>query len=193
VRAARRSLALTAAFALWFAPTACLAQPPELAPEFTHAAASERINSPPLAMAQLRGKVVMLEFWTFECVNCLRTLPWLKDAYERYRDRGLVLVAVHTPEFAHEREPRNVKAAVERLGITYPVMLDTDFSYWRALENRYWPAFYLVDRDGTVRAQAIGELHAGQARAREFERHLEQALSDSDADADRRTKSLTSH
>jgi len=120
--------------------------------------------------------VVLLEFWTYGCSNCLRTLPWLKAIHDRYADRGLVIIGVHTPEFAHERDPAKVRAAVKNHGIGYAVMLDNDFSYWNALENRYWPAFYLIDRTGSVAATAIGELHPGQSRGDDFERRIERLL-----------------
>ena len=129
-----------------------------------------------MSLAALRGKVVLIEFWTFGCSNCRNTLPWLKAVESRYREQGLVVVAVHTPEFAQERVPANVTEAVRRLGITYPVMLDPDFEYWKRLKNRYWPAFYLVDRGGRVTATAIGELHEGESRGDRFEAQLRAAL-----------------
>jgi thiol-disulfide isomerase/thioredoxin len=146
------------------------------APEFTHSAMSDWINSAPQSLATLRGKPVLIEFWTFACVNCRRTLPWLKSAHARYADQELAILSVHTPELPEERVPENVREAVKRLGITYPVMLDTDFSYWNAMRNRYWPAFYLIDRRGRIAASAIGELHEGSARAHEFERQIEHAI-----------------
>ena len=146
------------------------------APEFPHAAATEWINSAPQSIAALRGKAVLIEFWTFDCINCRRSLPWMKAIHERYGKDGLAVVSVHTPELAHEKDPANVREAVQRLGITYPVMLDNDFSYWTAIGNQYWPAFYLVDRDGRIVATEIGELHEGHARADDFEREIRQAI-----------------
>jgi thiol-disulfide isomerase/thioredoxin len=148
------------------APTPDAAAP---APEFTHASEAEWLNSKPLRLARLRGRVVLVEFWTYDCVNCRRTLPWLKAMHERYAEDGLIIVSVHTPEFDHERDPSKVRAAVRRLGIDYPVMLDNDFSYWKALGNRYWPAFYLIGPTGRIERRAIGELHRGEARADRFE------------------------
>jgi len=142
------------------------------APEFTHTAATEWINSWPLQLADLRGSVVLIEFWTFDCYNCRNTLPWLKAIHSEYAARGLTLVSVHTPELPQERDPDNVRAAVTELGIDYPVMLDLDFSYWRALNNRYWPAFYLVDRDGRIELAAFGELHRGTKRGDEMEARI---------------------
>jgi thiol-disulfide isomerase/thioredoxin len=148
----------------------------ERAPEFTHAEAPSWLNSRPLTLARLRGSVVLVEFWTFACSNCLATLPWLKSVHERYAGRGLVVVGVHAPEFPRERDVDAVRAAVDRLGIRYPVMIDDDFSYWSALGNRYWPAFYLIDRQGRIAATAVGELHAGRARGDDFEREIRRLL-----------------
>jgi len=125
------------------------------APEFE--AIEGWINSVPLTMAALRGKVVLLDFWTYSCINCLRTLPHLKAWDEAYRDDGLVIVGVHTPEFAFERDPENVRRAVRDLGIDYPVALDPDYGTWRAWLNRYWPAKYFVDRSGHLRYAHFGQ------------------------------------
>lgn len=146
------------------------------APEFTHTAPAEWINSKPLTLAELRGRVVLVEFWTFDCVNCRRTLPWLTAMHERYRDDGLVVVSVHTPEFERERMPANVRAAVAKLNIEYPVMLDNDFSYWKACGNRFWPAFYLIGRTGRIEATEIGELHLRDPRGRRFEADIARLL-----------------
>ncbi len=148
------------------------------APEFTHRQTTEWINSEPLTLANLRGRVVLVEFWTYGCSNCRNTLPWLKAAHARYRDQGLVVVSVHSPEFAQERDAANVRAAVQRLGIEYAVMLDNDFSYWKAFENRYWPAFYLIDRRGRIQASEFGELHAGTARGDGVEKAIQRLLAE---------------
>jgi cytochrome c biogenesis protein CcdA/thiol-disulfide isomerase/thioredoxin len=118
------------------------------------------VNTPggkPLTLAGLRGRVVLLDFWTYSCINCLRTLPHL-EAWDRvYRAAGLTIVGVHSPEFAFERVPDNVRAAVKRLGVRYPVALDNDFATWRAYANQYWPAKYLIDRNGRLRFHHFGE------------------------------------
>jgi thiol-disulfide isomerase/thioredoxin len=114
-------------------------------------------NSEPLTIASLRGKVVLIDFWTYSCINCLRTLPYIEEWDARYRDSGLVIVGVHTPEFAFERVPKNVRENSTKLGVTYPVALDNDYATWNAWGNRYWPAKYLVDRQGHVRAYHFGE------------------------------------
>ena len=115
------------------------------------------INSPPLTLSQLRGKVVLIDFWTYSCINCLRTLPHLKAWYAAYHPKGLVIIGVHTPEFAFEHVTSNVRAAVKRLGIAYPVMQDNDYKTWDNYDNQYWPAEYLIDREGHVRHTHFGE------------------------------------
>ncbi len=115
------------------------------------------INSPPLTAQALRGKVVLVDFWTYSCINCLRTLPYIKDWYQRYKDHGLVVLGVHSPEFAFERDPTNVRRAVHDLGITYPVAVDSHLTIWQAFNNEYWPADYFVDAMGHIRGHEFGE------------------------------------
>jgi cytochrome c biogenesis protein CcdA/thiol-disulfide isomerase/thioredoxin len=115
------------------------------------------INSRPLSLNGLRGKVVLVDFWTYSCINCLRTLPYLKAWDARYRSKGLVILGVHTPEFAFEHDLGNVREAVKRLGIDYPVALDNGYGTWKAYSNNYWPADYLVDQAGRVRDVHFGE------------------------------------
>jgi cytochrome c biogenesis protein CcdA/thiol-disulfide isomerase/thioredoxin len=136
------------------------------------------INSPPLTLPQLRGKVVLIDFWTYSCINCLRTLPHLKAWYAAYHSRGLVIIGVHTPEFAFEHVTSNVQAAVKRLGITYPVMQDNDYKTWDNYANQYWPAEYLIDRSGHVRHTHFGEGEYGQT-----EQLIRQLLGDRGATA----------
>ncbi len=118
------------------------------APNFTGIV--DWINSPPLTMSGLRGKVVLVDFWTFSCVNCVRTIPHLRSIDDAYRDRGLVIVGVHSPEFDFEKSVVNVKAAVRQLGVTWPVAVDSGMATWNAFSNEYWPAEYLVDPQGRV-------------------------------------------
>jgi cytochrome c biogenesis protein CcdA/thiol-disulfide isomerase/thioredoxin len=118
---------------------------------------SDWLNSPALSMERLHGKVVLVDFWTYSCINCLRTLPHLKQWDARYRSKGLVIVGVHAPEFAFEHDLGNVRAAVKRLGVRYPVALDNDFETWNAYGNQYWPADYLIDAAGRVRDYHYGE------------------------------------
>ncbi len=119
--------------------------------------AAQWLNSHELDAGALRGKVVLVDFWTYSCINCLRTLPYLKAWNEKYRDRGLVIIGVHTPEFAFERDTRNVAQAVQDLGITYPVALDNRYAIWNAFRNQYWPAHYLIDAKGVMRDHHFGE------------------------------------
>jgi thiol-disulfide isomerase/thioredoxin len=125
------------------------------APNF--AGISNWFNSAPLNIADLRGKVVLVDFWTYGCVNCVNMLPHVTDLYAKYRDRGLVVVGVHTPEFPFERSASNVQAALKRHGITYPVAQDNDSQTWNAYSNRYWPAQYIVDQSGKIVFQHDGE------------------------------------
>ncbi len=119
--------------------------------------AVEWLNSGPLAMDELRGKVVLVDFWTYSCINCIRTMPYVRAWAERYRDKGLVVIGVHAPEFAFEKKIDNVRKAVEDFGISYPVAIDNDYRIWRAFRNSYWPAHYLIDADGNVRYEHFGE------------------------------------
>jgi cytochrome c biogenesis protein CcdA/thiol-disulfide isomerase/thioredoxin len=136
------------------------------------------LNSEPLTMEGLRGKVVLIDFWTYSCINCLRTLPHVRAWDEAYRDYGLVVVGVHTPEFAFERDPDNVRRAVRDLGVAYPVALDNSYGTWTAWSNRYWPAKYFVDRRGRLRYA-----HFGEGGYEESERVLRRLLAE-DPDAE---------
>ena len=117
----------------------------------------EWLNSPPLTAAQLKGKVVLVDFWTYSCINCLRAIPYVRAWDERYRKDGLVVIGVHTPEFAFERDPANVRKAIGDLGIHYPVPLDSQSAIWNAFHNNYWPASYLIDANGRIRYHHFGE------------------------------------
>ena len=125
------------------------------APEF--AGTQEWINSDPITMESLRGKVVLIDFWTYTCVNCIRTLPFLQEWHNRYADEGLVIVGVHTPEFEFEKLYDNVVEATKDEGVVWPVVQDNEFSVWRSYSNRYWPAKYLIDQTGEVRYTHFGE------------------------------------
>ncbi len=115
------------------------------------------INSAPMTRETLRGKVVLVDFWTYSCINCQRTLPYVRDWHAKYRERGLVVIGVHTPEFAYEKVEDNVRRAMEKFGISYPVALDNDYANWRAYGNQYWPAFYFIDARGRIRRRHFGE------------------------------------
>ena len=135
---------------------------PYAAPEFV--GLENWINSKPLSKNDLKGKVVLVDFWTYSCINCIRTQPYLKAWDDLYKDSGLVIVGVHAPEFAFEKNPQNVEKAVKAAGLTYPIALDNDFSTWNAYENRYWPAHYLLDAEGNVR-----RVHGGEGEYKETE------------------------
>ncbi|HZL08218.1 MAG TPA: redoxin domain-containing protein [Candidatus Dormibacteraeota bacterium] len=128
---------------------------PTPAPEFQ--GLTNWINSPPLTMSQLKGKVVLVDFWTYSCINCIRTLPYIEKWYQAYQDKGLVIIGVNTPEFAFEHNPANVAAAVKQDGILYPVALDNNDKTWNAYNNDSWPADYLVDKSGNIRYVSLGE------------------------------------
>lgn len=157
---ARRTLhVLATALCVCLAGIGCTpgagAAPPRPAPEFVGTGAW--FNSPPLAMADLRGKVVLAEFWTYGCINCLHVLPHIGRWHAAYAKQGLVVVGVHTPELDEEYDPARVKEAIDRLGIAYPVVLDNGHRTWDAYRNQYWPALYLVDREGNVVYRHYGE------------------------------------
>ena len=115
------------------------------------------LNSPPLTREGLRGKVVLIDFWTYSCINCLRALPYVQAWFDKYKDHGLVVIGVHSPEFAFEKSADNVRRAVQDLGITYPVAVDSTLAVWRAFNNQYWPAHYFIDAEGRIRHHEFGE------------------------------------
>lgn len=119
--------------------------------------ATSWLNTTPLTPAALRGKVVLVDFWTYSCINCLRSLPYVEAWSRKYKDHGLVVIGVHTPEFAFEKDKANVAAAVKRLGVTYPVAVDSDYAIWRGFNNQYWPADYFIDAKGRIRHHYFGE------------------------------------
>jgi cytochrome c biogenesis protein CcdA/thiol-disulfide isomerase/thioredoxin len=133
--------------------------------------ATSWMNSPALSPQELRGKVVLVDFWTYSCINCLRALPYLKIWYAKYKDHGLVVIGVHAPEFAFEKDPENVRRAVSELGVTYPVALDNHYAIWRGFNNQYWPAHYFIDAAGHIRSH-----HFGEGDYEESERTIRQLL-----------------
>ncbi len=151
------------------------------APAFTHKAEADWLNSKPLSWPQLKGKVVLIDFWTFDCWNCYRSFPWLKGIEAIYAGRGLQVVGVHTPELPQEYKRDNVVKKVAEFGLTHPVMIDNDYSYWNAFGNRYWPAYYLVDGEGRVRNAFFGETHAGDSNARQVEAAIDSLLAEAAA------------
>jgi len=139
------------------------------APEFK--GINNWLNSGPLSMQELRGKVVMVNFWTYGCYNCVNTLPHVTKLHAKYKDKGLVIVGVHTPEFAFEKSLSNVQAALKRHGIAYPVAQDNDSATWNAYRNQYWPAQYIVDQTGRIVYS-----HAGEGAYDEIEKTIQNLL-----------------
>jgi thiol-disulfide isomerase/thioredoxin len=128
---------------------------PDALPDLSGATAW--INSPPLTPESLRGKVVVIDFWTYSCINCLRSLPYIQAWYDKYKESGLVVIGVHTPEFPFEKDEANVRKAVRNLGVDYPVAMDNDYRIWRGFNNRFWPAHYFIDATGRIRYHHFGE------------------------------------
>jgi cytochrome c biogenesis protein CcdA/thiol-disulfide isomerase/thioredoxin len=137
------------------------------------AGATEWLNSPPLTPEGLRGKVVLIDFWTYSCINCLRAIPYVRAWADKYRDQGLVVIGVHAPEFAFEKNVKNVRTAVADLKIDYPVAIDNDYTIWRAFNNQYWPAHYFIDAQGRIRHH-----HFGEGDYEESERAIQQLLAE---------------
>lgn len=140
-----------------------------LAPEIIQG--GEWFNSQPLTLSQLKGKVVLIDFWTYSCINCQRTLPYLRDWWKKYKDQGLVIIGVHSPEFEFEKDATNVSEAIEDFKLEYPIVQDNNFATWRAYQNRYWPAKYFIDKNGYIRW-----FHFGEGKYDESERFIQQLL-----------------
>jgi thiol-disulfide isomerase/thioredoxin len=163
---------IAAALYLLLTATGCSldapAQSPHYAPEFV--GIDRWFNSPSLSMAKLRGSVVLVEFWTYECINCAHVQPHLKDWDQRYRNQGLTVIGVHTPEFDEEYDANNLRRAINRADIHYPVAQDNGYRTWNAYGNSFWPAMYLIDRTGRIVYRHVGEgdYDATEARIREL-------------------------
>jgi thiol-disulfide isomerase/thioredoxin len=141
------------------------------APEF----GQQWLNSPPLSVRALRGRVALIDFWDYTCVNCIHTLPYVREWYRRYRDKGLTVIGVHAPEFFFARTAENVAQAAEEFQLTYPILLDNEYEVWKAFANRYWPAKYLIDKDGYMRY-----FHPGEGNYEETERVIQELLHEID-------------
>ncbi|MBP2614430.1 cytochrome c biogenesis protein DipZ [Agrobacterium pusense] len=148
--------------------------------------AVEWLNSPPLAREDLRGKVVLIDFWTYSCINCIRTLPYVRAWAKKYRDQGLVVIGVHAPEFAFEKKIDNVRQAVAGFKIEYPVAIDNDYRIWRAFDNSYWPAHYLIDAKGQIRYH-----HFGEGDYRETEEAIQDLLREAGSTSASATETVT--
>ena len=138
----------------------------QAAPEFTQAATDDWLNSKPLKLADLAGNVVLLDFWTFGCWNCYNSFPWLNSLEEKYAGKPFKIVGVHSPEFEHEKNRDKLLKKITEFGLKHAIMVDNDFNYWRAMHNRYWPAFYIVDKQGVIRGFYAGETHSGDSQSR---------------------------
>ena len=147
--------------------------------------ATQWLGSPPLTREQLRGKVVLVDFWTYSCINCIRTIPHVEAWHRRYERDGLVVIGVHTPEFAFERDPANVRRAIADFNITYPVAVDNEWAIWRAFKNRYWPAHYLIDANGRLR-----RFHFGEGGKDETEAAIRRLLAEAGRRPDQRRASV---
>ncbi len=180
LRKAKWSMLAAVAVVLWSAfagRDAALAQkPPSIvgkSPLGGLSGATGWINSKPLTAKQLKGKVVLVDFWTYSCINCLRALPYVRAWAEKYKDSGLVVIGVHTPEFGFEKESPNVQKAIDKFGITYPVALDSKQEIWDAFHNQFWPAHYFIDTNGKVRFE-----HFGEGNYDESERWIQELLAE---------------
>ncbi len=150
--------------------------PPIRMPEFTQADPAAWINSKPLSVKELRGKVVLLDVWTYGCWNCYRSFPWLRSVEEKFAEQDFQVIGIHSPEFDHEKQRDNVVKKVADFMLHHPVMMDNDFAYWRSLRNRYWPAYYVVDKRGKIRDVFIGETHVGDQRSQRIEKLITKLL-----------------
>jgi len=150
----------------------------KLLPEFNNNNPAQWFNSKPLKRADLKGKVVLLDVWTYGCWNCYRSFPWLNELEASLSSENFLVIGIHTPEFGHEKDASNVLKKIKEFKLHHPVMMDNDFSYWKALGNRYWPTFYIIDKQGRIRSVHIGETHAGDQNARRIEAEIRQLLAE---------------
>ena len=139
-------------------------------------AGGDWFNSEPLSLSQLKGKVILVDFWTYSCINCIRTLPYLRDWHQKYADKGLVIIGVHSPEFEFEKKASNVAQAIEDFDLQYPIVQDNNFSTWKSYQNKYWPAKYLIDRNGKIRYT-----HFGEGKYQETEQIIQQLIQETGA------------
>ncbi len=168
-------LALGAVWAVDGDPSAPT-RPAVALPEFTQGSPEAWLNSAPLTRAELRGNVLLVDFWAFECWNCYRSFPWLTSLEEHFQDKPFKVIGIHSPEFERERDIDAVRRKAAQFGLHHPIMIDNDFAYWRAMGNRYWPAWYLVDKRGQVRHVFVGETHDGDSQARRIQHAIAKLL-----------------
>lgn len=149
---------------------------PRPAPEITHTEGDTWINSTPLSLIDLRGKVILINFWTFDCWNCHRSFIWLNTLEDRFKNREFMVIGVHTPEFEHERHRSRLEDKVKLYNLRHPIMIDNDFSYWNAVGCRYWPSFFAIDKQGSIRAVYIGQTDLNSGQAKKIEQMIETLL-----------------
>jgi thiol-disulfide isomerase/thioredoxin len=147
-------------------------------PEFTQTSPKEWLNSKPLTKKDLLGKVTLIDFWTYGCWNCYRSFPWLHGVENEYKKKGFQIVGIHSPEFESEKMHANIKAKIKEFNISNAVMVDNDMGFWRKMNNRYWPAYYIVDKKGQVRANFIGETHINSAQAKQIEETIAKLIAE---------------
>ncbi len=179
LRRAKLFMLVTVAVILCNGIAAQAQDPPSIvgsSPLYGLAGATEWINSRPLTAKELKGKVVLVDFWTYSCINCLRAVPYTRAWADKYKNSGLVVIGVHTPEFDFEKDSSNVQKAVQKFGITYPVALDSKYAIWNSFHNQYWPAHYFIDANGKVRHEHFGEGEYDQS-----ERWIQELLAERDA------------
>lgn len=145
-------------------------------PEFKNNNHDEWFNSKPLKRADLKGKVLLIDVWTYGCWNCYRSFPWLIELERKFSPDTFQVIGIHTPEFDHEKTISNVEKNIKKFKLHHPVMMDNDFSYWKALNNRYWPSFYIIDKKGQIRFKHVGETHSGDRNAVNIESEIRQLL-----------------
>ena len=168
-------VALVALVGLAAAGDAADSPSPRPAPELPSLVPSRWVG-PPLSLESQRGRVVVVYVWTFECINCRRTHAWVQGIARTWKERGVTVIGVHSPELESERRRDALEAARHRDGLTFSSYIDNDWAYWRALDNHAWPAVYLIDRSGRIRDVQVGEIHAGEASGRDVERRIEALL-----------------
>jgi thiol-disulfide isomerase/thioredoxin len=147
-------------------------------PEFTQTSKQAWINSPPLSIEDLTGKVTLIDVWTFDCWNCYRSFPWLNSLEARFDPSVFAVIGVHTPEYDHEKVRSAVVNKANEFKLHHPIMMDNNFSYWKALNNQYWPAYYLVDKKGSIRYRFIGETHKNSRKAKSITQAIERLLAE---------------
>ena len=154
------------------------ARDPYNLPEFTQTTQKEWLNSKPLSRKDLLGKVSIIEFWTYSCWNCYRSFPWLHSVETKFKPKGFQVIGIHSPEFEVEKAHANIIAKMKGFKITNPVMVDNDMAFWKKMKNQYWPAYYIVDKKGKVRARFIGETHKDSPQGNKIEALIETLLTE---------------